>query len=199
MYTACRCDECGTPPGLGAVTRFPAFPEHGGSSWSPQQTDAWYNRAWDWARSIFGNRIPECRGPFDNFPLRQCPGDLPPDVVQRIWINAPLPARAEMWARTVGNNPQFRCANVAQVLSDPRTGVLVQYAAAGGGDCIMSNDRAGLAPAWRNFVAQWRDGGSDVPDWISDNLLRPIGEGAAGQILPFAAAGLLIFAVTRGK
>lgn len=194
MYSSCACDQCGPPPGLGAWGGNDFDPSAPGA---PQGEAQWYNRAIDWARALFTSRLPDCRDPFTDPEVAvPCPGEIPPHLVRALWMRAPLPARAELWARTVGNNPQWRCANPGGILSDPRTGVVVQRAAMGGRDCRMSNDRAQLAPAWATFVDQWSDP-TDAPGWIEDNILEPIGAGAAQGILPALAAGLAIFAVTR--
>lgn len=211
----CRCDECSSS---GGGTGLGAFPEGLGcylgsyylgpdfdpnAPGAPQSEQAWWQRAISWGIGWVRGRLPACTDPFtDPEVSRPCPGEIGPARARRAWANAPTPARAELWGRAVANNPQWRCSNPGSILSDPRTAVVVMRAAAGGRDCHMSNDRGGLSQAWDRFVAGWENPVGE-PGWIDEHILGPIGAGAAGetvrQLLPFAAAGLLIFATTRGR
>ena len=203
MYADCGCGcggQCQEGPQLGSwgpgqAGRPLTFSPSMDTTWfsprqegAPQRHDAagWGRRALEWGVDLLPAVLPACRDPWTDPEVTQpCPGEIPPREVEQLWASSPLPARAELWARTVVNNPQWRCAPAVTVLRDRRTGWAVQRAAMGGRDCRMSRDRASLAPTWRRFVQQGgRDGG-----WVEHHILQPIGAGAVQAALPWLIGG----------
>lgn len=184
----CGCNGRSRPPaGLGAVQ---------GSAWdggAPSDTqDGWIERAgsWAWSRvSSLWSSVPDCVGNPLSDPEASgppCPGETPEAVALAAWNGAPLAARAELWARGVVNNPQWRCHNPGDLLGNPATALLLRRAAFGGRDCRMSRDRGQLRPAWDAFVQRYAPGGAPPVG------VPPLLAGASGGALLAAGAVALV-------
>lgn len=160
----CGCN--GTPAsgrsGLGLIDT---------SAWdggAPSDTqDGWISRAASWAWSkLSGSSPPPCIGdPLTDPEVSgpPCPGETSDALTLAAWNAAPLAARAELWARAVLNNPQWRCHNPGDLLGRSETARVIRRAAFGGRDCRMSRDRGSLRPAWDEFVRRYGAGVSPGP------------------------------------
>ena len=193
----CGCDSRATSyarAGLGAVGA-PAFDGGPGSDTS----NGWIERAgsWAWSRiSSLWSSVPDCIGNPLSDPEAAgppCPGETPDAIALAAWNAAPLAARAELWARAVVNNPQWRCHNPGDLLGNNMTALLIRRAAWGGRDCRMSRDRGSLRPAWDAFVARYGGGVPAGPEGFP--LLGGSGRGLA---LAAGAAALFILLTPDG-